>query len=135
MLRSCKYCGRVHDTKHDCGRKPARTKIVTHKDRFRRTQAWRDKSIHIRERDRYLCQVCIRKLHGYERQYNYDSLQVHHIYSLEEDFEKRLDDENLITLCSFHHELAENNQISKQELLRMAREQEKHPPPTMKHDF
>ncbi len=34
--------------------------------------------------------------------------EVHHIVSLEQDFDKRLDDDtHLITLCAYHHHLAE----------------------------
>ena len=43
-------------------------------------------------------------------------LQVHHIIPMREDFEKRNDIENLITLCPYHHNLAENGEISIDEL-------------------
>ena len=42
---------------------------------------------------------------------------VHHIVPLVEDYEKRLDDDNLITLCSRHHEMAEKGDIDRRELL------------------
>ena len=41
---------------------------------------------------------------------------MHHIISLEEDYNKRLDSDNLITLCRYHHELAEKGEISREEL-------------------
>lgn len=44
------------------------------------------------------------------------NLQVHHIVSLEEDFNKRLNNNNLITLCPICHELAESGEISKDNL-------------------
>ena len=50
---------------------------------------------------------------------------MHHIVPLVEDYEKRLDDDNLITLCSRHHEMAEKGDIDRRELLRIAKEQEK----------
>ena len=46
-------------------------------------------------------------------------LEVHHIVPIEEDYTKRLDSSNLITLCRYHHEMAEANEISKEELLGM----------------
>ncbi len=50
---------------------------------------------------------------------------VHHIISLEADFDRRLDSYDLISLCSYHHELAENGRISAEILLDIAEEQEK----------
>ena len=38
-------------------------------------------------------------------------LQVHHIEPLEERFDLRLDDGNLVTLCSMHHRMAEDGDI------------------------
>ena len=34
--------------------------------------------------------------------YNYEGLEVHHIIPLEEDYSRRLDSYNLITLCNMH---------------------------------
>ncbi len=48
---------------------------------------------------------------------------MHHIIPLSADYEKRLDDDNLITLCRFHHEQAERGIISKRELLKLAAEE------------
>ncbi len=47
-------------------------------------------------------------------------LSVHHIVPLAEDFNRRLDDGNLITLCGFHHEQAERGVISRELLLELA---------------
>ena len=107
MLKSCQYCGRIHPKNYDCGRKPKRIKRDTKAYRFHRTQAWQDKSIEIRRRDHYLCQCCIRLMHGTMRKHNYDDLSVHHIVPIAEDYEQRLDDDNLITVCGHHQERAE----------------------------
>ena len=111
MLRSCKHCGRVHDPKFDCGKKPKRNKQGNDKDKFRWSRKWSNKRDRIKERDKYLCQVC--KQEGI---YIYNDLEVHHIIPLEEDFNLRLDDDNLITLCKKHHELAESGKISREYL-------------------
>lgn len=108
MLKSCKYCMRIHDSKYDCGKKPQRKKQGNNKDKFRWTRKWREKRNQIVERDSYLCQIC--KVND---RYNYNDLEVHHIISLEDDFDRRLDDDNLITLCEEHHEQAESGEISK----------------------
>ncbi len=111
MLKSCKYCGKIHDSKFDCGMKPKGKKQGNDKDKFRWTRAWQKKRNEIKKRDLYLCQVCIRKLYDTDNQYTYDDLEVHHAVPLEEDFEKRLEDSNLITLCGRHHEMAESGKI------------------------
>lgn len=117
MLKSCKYCGRIHDSKFDCGKKPKRQKDPNKINKFRWTRAWREKRNQIVERDLHLCQVCKQ-----DNQFTYDGLEVHHITSLEEDFDKRLDDENLITLCEEHHEEAECGDISKEYLQNILKE-------------
>lgn len=125
MLRSCQYCGKVHDSRFDCGKKPIRKKIKYSKaDYFRRTQAWTDKAIEIKRRDNYLCQVCIRNRYNALQQYTYNDLSVHHAIPINQDWEKRLDDGNLITLCSMHHEMCENGEIPVAEVLEIIAEQE-----------
>lgn len=113
MLKSCKYCGRIHDSKYVCPRKPKKNKHkeVTEEDKFRNTYSWQKKRDDIKERDMYMCQVCIRKLYNTLKQYNYRDIQVHHIVPIKEDYELRLKDDNLISLCKQHHELAEKGEI------------------------
>ena len=48
--------------------------------------------------------------------YTYNNLQVHHIVPIEKDKDRKLDSNNLITLCSYHHKQAEMNKILKEEL-------------------
>lgn len=129
MLKSCKYCGRIHDSKYDCGKKPKWKKERNDKNKFRSTQAWKKKSEEIRERDNYLCQVCIRKLFNTLNQYTYNDLGVHHAVPLEQDFDKRLDNNNLLTICSYHHELAESGKIPLGVILKIIYEQENKVPP------
>lgn len=110
-LVSCQYCGTIHESKFDCGRKPVRKKQFNNKNSFRSTNAWNKKRNEIRRRDLQLCQICIRKLYDTVHQYTFDGLSVHHAISLESDFSKRLDNDNLLTLCEHHHEMAECGDI------------------------
>lgn len=133
MLKSCSYCGRIHDSKCVCKQKAEKVKerqsqrTLNNKKvyDFHRSQKWKEKSITIRERDNYCCQVCVRGLHNPDRQYETESISVHHVVPIAEDWDRRLDDENLITLCASHHEQAEKGIIKRGELLRIADEQEK----------
>lgn len=118
MLKACRYCGGIHSKNTVCSKKPVHNR-ESKEDHFRNTTAWRKKREEIKMRDRYLCQACLNNLMGTTKRLTTDSLSVHHIRPLKTNFELRLDDDNLITLCSFHHELAEKNAISASELLRL----------------
>lgn len=127
MLKGCKYCGRIHDSRFDCGHKPVRKYKCKRDDnaaQFRRSQRWKDKSIRVRERDHYLCQCCIRNFRGTVRRLNNSDLSVHHAIPVSEDYSRRLDDDNLVTLCAVHHEMAECGAISRDEILKIIQEQE-----------
>jgi 5-methylcytosine-specific restriction enzyme A len=126
MLKSCKYCGGIHDRKYVCPSKPIHNTRSrdTQADRFRNTNAWKKKRGDIKDRDKRLCQVCIRMLHHTINQYTFDDVQVHHIVPINEDYNKRLDNEYLISLCRIHHEAAEAGEIPRELLHEIAVEQE-----------
>ena len=130
MKTTCRYCGRIHERSYDCGRKP-KPKTPTGADtpeerRFRKTEAWKRMSLRIRRRDNYLCQICLRGMYQYDTEspLTYTGIEVHHIVPLAADPERRLDVYNLITLCRYHHELAESGRIQTGELEAIAGEQE-----------
>ena len=108
-----------------------RRKKRTDKSGFRSTEVWKRKSIEIRTRDCYLCQICLRKMFNTVTQLNRRSVEVHHIIPVAEDWDKRLDNYNLISLCNKHHDLADSGGIPRDLLLSIARHQEEKivPPP------
>lgn len=112
MLKSCSKCGKVHPKGYVCQHKCVEASVRNSEaDRFRNTQTWRNKAIDIKKRDFYLCRVCLRGDYNTINRLNSNRLSVHHIIPLKNDFGKRLDDDNLITLCDYHHELAEKGAI------------------------
>lgn len=111
MLKACKYCGKIHGKKEICSKKPVHQR-GDREDRFRWTMQWKNKREEIKKRDKYLCQACLNNLQGTEKRLTTDKLSVHHIKPLNTNFDERLDDSNLITLCDIHHELAEKGSIS-----------------------
>lgn len=119
MLKSCKHCGGIHSRTYQCPSKPKRSKLPTYIDKFRWSRRWATKRKQINERDKYLCQVCIRNLHNTQQQYNFTNIEVHHIVPIVEDWDQRLEDDNLICLCSFHHKLAESGAIGRDELIKI----------------
>lgn len=109
---TCSRCGKIVERGHNC---PYKNKMYQKKDtnanKFRNTKAWLKKSIEIRQRDKYLCQVCINNLYNTINCFNTEKLEVHHITPIEEDYNRILDNDNLITLCNTHHRMAELGKI------------------------
>lgn len=115
MKKTCQYCGIV-DEGHVCPyrkRKYQKYNRDNEKDRFRSSSAWQKKRTAIKQRDHYLCQVCLTDQYDTFDQLTYDDLEVHHIIPIVEDFDKRFDDDNLITLCEYHHKMADRGIIPK----------------------
>ena len=124
MKKFCKHCGGSHALGASCpttvknggrsyniidGWRNEENEIQN----FRNSNAWKKKTIQIKNRDLYLCQVCKKQLHKtFLAFYGRKRIEVHHIVKLKNDFSKRLDDDNLICLCVYHHRLADKGEIS-----------------------
>ncbi len=123
MLMSCKHCGGIHQRTYTCPSKPKRTNYsVTYIDKFRWSKPWQRKRKYINARDKHLCQICLRLRHHTQTQYNFNDIEVHHIDPVANAWDRRLEDENLISLCVTHHKMAECGEISKVELFEIARD-------------
>ena len=118
MKRACTYCGRIHNYNYDCPMKP-KPKGNRDKDieKFRSGKLWKAKRKEILGRDKGLCVVCRLGLCG-EPADLVPADSVHHITPLTDDFDARLDDDNLISLCAYHHEQAERGESSAEELFK-----------------
>ena len=115
MLKSCSKCGRIHEHNYIC-KAITRINSGSLSNKFRNTQAWKKKRKIVFDRDKGLCQLCIRNLYDtYGRIYN-NSIEVHHIEPIVEEYELRLDQGNLISLCTYHHKMADRGKIPKQVL-------------------
>lgn len=111
MMKSCSRCGRIHDINHRCY---ANSKNYYQHNpeikKFRNSTAWKKKAQEIKERDKFLCQICLK-----HNIFNYKELSVHHIVPASESEALRLKNGNLITLCEKHHQECESGKISRQE--------------------
>ena len=128
MFSICIYCGRIHGESFICSKNPLKRKKIDDAVRFRNSSEWNRKRLEIRARDNYLCQICIRELYGTRRKYNCEGLQVHHVVPINLDEEGRLDDNNLITLCSMHHAMCDRGDIPYDKVKEIIKQQEKSPP-------
>lgn len=120
MLISCPYCGRMHPRGYVCPSRPKRKwnrKERGQNERFRSSAAWQKKRQEILQRDHYLCRICLED----EHRLNHEDLQIHHITPLDRDFNQRLDANNLISLCSKHHDEAEHGIIPADRLRQLAK--------------
>lgn len=126
MKKSCQYCGRVHDKKYDCGKKPKKDYSRyqrTDSEAGRYSHAFRVKSEQIKKRSHYLCSYCLAN-----NMLTYDGLETHHITKLRDRPELLLDDSNLICLCKRHHKLADDGKIDAELLRELARQRDKDTP-------
>ncbi len=124
IQKSCKYCGKIHDENIVCNKKPIKRKKIDDIVGFRNSPRWQKKRKHIKERNNYLCQICIRELYGTKRKYNPEDLQVHHAIPINMNEDLKLDENNLITLCSIHHSMCDKGQIPYEEVKKIINEQE-----------
>ena len=112
MLKACSKCGKIHDKYFNCG---AGALPKTQEQKLRNKSKWHKKSEDIRNRSFNLCAIC-REL----GEINYKNIEVHHIIKLREDPNLLLEDSNLISLCSFHHKLADKGAYSSEYLKELA---------------
>ena len=126
MYKSCSYCGRIHPINYICDKKPKKNKNkqYTKNMDFRNTYKWQKKREQIKERDLYMCVICSLNLKD-NKEKAFNDLEVHHIESLDKAYDKRLDDDNLITLCKYHHEQAEKGMISIKQLKEIIKQRSK----------
>lgn len=114
----------MHNEVYVCNKKPVKKKKTGDIVRFRNSPKWQKKRRKIKERDNYLCQICIRELYGTKRKYNPENLQVHHGVPINTNEDLKLDASNLITLCSMHHAMCDKGQIPYEEIKKIISEQE-----------
>lgn len=119
MYRACSKCGKIHPYNKKCYIGDSFRKKNTNANKFRNTTGWKYKSEEIRQDSKYLCSICLDN-----NIYNYDNLEVHHIEPLEQNYERRLDNYNLICLCNSHHREAEEGKIDKEYLFKLASKRE-----------
>lgn len=110
MLVSCSYCNMFHKRGETCTKKPvknSRKKETNEITKFRSSRLWQKKRHEIKIRDKFLCQNCLKN-----GLYQFNKLEVHHISPISISWNKRLKNNNLITLCSTCHKMADNKDIS-----------------------
>lgn len=116
-FRACSRCGKIHPTNYKCNAWKNWKTYDESQDRG--TYAWKQKSLEIRSKAQYLCEVC--KAEG---RYTYDNLEVHHIVKIRDDKELMFDDSNLICLCHMHHSMADEGTLDAEYLKKLVEERE-----------
>ena len=122
MLVTCSYCSGHHKRGEKCSFRPTKKggqKEDNYINRFRSTAAWKKKRLEIKNRDLFLCQYCLKN-----GRYTFNKLEVHHINKISKYWNKRLDNENLITLCIACHKMADLGHIDKKVLIYIAKNKE-----------
>lgn len=78
---------------------------------FYTSTAWKKKRAEIVRRDNDECQIC-KALYKFV-----SSDDIHHIVPMTKDFSKRLDNDNLISLCKYHHQQVHLHNINNEKQL------------------
>lgn len=117
MLKACSKCGRIHDSNFVC--KQVKVYSGGEERKLRSSNKWKEKSIEVREKANYLCEVC--KDAGV---ITYQDIEVHHIEKVSERPDLLLDNFNAVVLCQKHHKEADSGRISKEYLKELARRRE-----------
>ncbi|MBR2177438.1 MAG: HNH endonuclease [Clostridia bacterium] len=127
VLKVCSTCGRIHEFNTVCPKriesiKKRQTEYDRNKyhrnsaaDLFRNSKNWQRKRNEIKSRDLNICRYCFLVRHKITT----SNLSVHHITSLDKDFDLRLNNNNLITLCRECHEKAEKGIIKPEKLQKL----------------
>lgn len=118
MFYACRHYLGIHPMGERC---PSQTRPTykTEQTKFRNSGRWQRTRETIRQRDKYLCRVCLTNKHDTKYAYTSKELEVHHIVPLSESMELGHEPDNLITLCRYHHQLAHSGRIQPAELKRL----------------
>lgn len=114
MYKACSRCGKIHSSTYRCNKGKVYSGGIERD--LRNTHKWHMKAREIKERSNNLCSICKE-----EGRYTYNNLEVHHINKVTDEPERLLDNYNLICLCVEHHKQADNNEIDKDYLLKLAK--------------
>ena len=117
MFKVCVRCGKIVPMDHKCNQ--SRTYKKSKIDKLRSTYKWTQKSMEIRDKSNHLCAVCKDR-----NIISFGDTQVHHIEKLNDRPDLMFDNYNLITLCRYHHKLADNGRIDKGYLKKLAKKRE-----------
>lgn len=118
MYKACSVCGKIHPYNYKCKRKEKREDLHN-------STAWHKKSKDIRERSKYICEVCLDQFGKGGSAVLGNSVEVHHIIKVKDEPDLLLDDDNLICLCRMHHEEAEAGKLSKEYLTYLVEKRKK----------
>lgn len=109
-LSFCKYCGKVHDARKEPCKEFLKAKREhwqrikgTKASKYRSSIDWQKTRERVLLRDSGVCRLCLMK-----GQIVSEGIQVHHITKIEDNYELRNVDDNLISLCTTCHTMVED---------------------------
>lgn len=112
-LRSCQYCFSYHSIDEICPKKPKRKAMsnddVKEQNKIYSSSRWQRLRELVKRDSNYMCVICKSK-----GDISYAD-QVHHIVPITLDKDLSYSYENLVSLCSYHHEEIHKKNINSQE--------------------
>ena len=113
-LIKCQYCLKIHDREYNCIDKlKYKSKISRRRkkymsednklyNKFYSSSKWIKCRDEVLRDNNYMCEICMEI--GI---INYTDIQVHHIEKIRDNWNRRLDKDNLICVCRNHHNIIE----------------------------
>lgn len=117
---SCQYCYGFHPKGNDCPKKPKidyRQKkdnldeVNKMENKFYSSSSWQKLRASVMRDCGWKCYVCSNVYPNTDVRHYSEAKEVHHVQWIRNNWDKRLDRENLVCLCTEHHNLIHANNI------------------------
>lgn len=117
---SCQYCLGFHKKGSECPKKPKTDykfkkenldEVNKMENKFYSSSAWQRLRNSVMRECGYKCYVCSNVFPYFDVRHYTEANQVHHVEWIRNNWQKRLDVDNLVCLCTEHHNLIHQNEI------------------------
>ncbi|EOU2050044.1 MAG: hypothetical protein E6610_03925 [Clostridium perfringens] len=117
---SCQYCFGFHKKGSDCPKKPKTDygqkkenldEVNKMENKFYSSSAWQKTRASMMRDCGYKCCVCSNVYPDTIVKHYTEAREVHHVIPIRDCWDKRLDVDNLVCLCTEHHHLIHQNEI------------------------
>lgn len=117
---SCNYCFGFHQKGSDCPKKQKTDyrqkkenldEVNKMENKFYSSSAWQKTRASVMRECGYKCYVCSNVHNNTDVRHYTEAREVHHIIPIRDCWDKRLDVDNLVCLCTEHHHMIHQNNI------------------------
>ncbi|MBI6065010.1 HNH endonuclease [Clostridium perfringens] len=119
-LISCNFCFGYHPKGTECSKKPKKDyklkkenldEVNKMENKFYSSSAWQKTRASVMRECGWKCYVCSNVYPDTNLRHYTEAREVHHVIPIRDCWDKRLDVDNLVCLCTEHHHLIHQNNI------------------------